>query len=160
MRQVPLADPGLGVLQKPEPLVMEFNTHMHVRTHTNTHTSLAKERLEEDPGKVEQLYTCLLIPTNEVSQLIKDSAYKLQNGCCFTATLHIFPIRVSCGLPSLKPVGSWLSPAQLSDFTLTFHFPALEKEMAAHSSVLAWRIPWTEEPGRLQSMGPQRVGHT
>ena len=35
----------------------------------------------------------------------------------------------------------------------------LEKEMAAHSSILAWKIPWTEEPGRLQSMGSQRVGH-
>ena len=35
----------------------------------------------------------------------------------------------------------------------------LEKEMATHSSILAWRIPWTEEPGRLQSMGLQRVGH-
>ena len=35
----------------------------------------------------------------------------------------------------------------------------LEKEMAIHSSILAWKIPWTEEPGRLQSMGPQRVGH-
>ena len=35
----------------------------------------------------------------------------------------------------------------------------LEKEMATHSSVLAWKIPWTEEPDRLQSMGPQRVGH-
>ena len=36
---------------------------------------------------------------------------------------------------------------------------ALEKEMATHSSTLAWKIPWTEEPGRLQSMGSQRVGH-
>ena len=36
---------------------------------------------------------------------------------------------------------------------------ALEKEMAPHSSILAWKIPWTEEPGRLQSMGSQRVGH-
>ena len=35
----------------------------------------------------------------------------------------------------------------------------LEKELATHSSILAWRIPWTEEPGRLQSMGPQRAGH-
>ena len=51
MWQVPLADPGLGVLQKPEPLVMEFNTHIRVRTHTNTHTPLAKEKLEEDPGE-------------------------------------------------------------------------------------------------------------
>ena len=47
----------------------------------------------------------------------------------------------------------------LSDFTFTFHFHALEKEMATHSSVLAWRIPWTEKPGRLQSMGSHRVGH-
>ena len=48
---------------------------------------------------------------------------------------------------------------RLSDFTFTFHFHALETEMATHSSVLAWRIPWTEEPGRLQSMGLLRVGH-
>ena len=48
---------------------------------------------------------------------------------------------------------------RLSDFTFTFHFHALEKEMATHSSVLAWRIPWTEEPGGLQSRGLQRVGH-
>ena len=47
----------------------------------------------------------------------------------------------------------------LSDFTFTFHFHALEKEMATHSSVLAWRIPGTEEPGGLPSMGSHRVGH-
>ena len=49
--------------------------------------------------------------------------------------------------------------ARLSDFTFTFHFHALEKEMAPHSSVLAWRIPWTEKPGGLQSMRSHRVGH-
>ena len=43
--------------------------------------------------------------------------------------------------------------------SLTFHFHALEKEMATHSSILTWRIPWTEKPGGLQSMGLQRVGH-
>ena len=47
----------------------------------------------------------------------------------------------------------------LSDFTFTFHFPALEKEMATHSSVLAWRIPGTAEPGGLPSTGSHRVGH-
>ena len=51
------------------------------------------------------------------------------------------------------------SRTQLSDFTFTFHFHALEKEMATHSSVLAWRISQTEKPGRLQSMGSHRVGH-
>ena len=45
------------------------------------------------------------------------------------------------------------------DFTFTFHFHALEKEMATHSSVLAWRIPGMGEPGGLQSMGSHRVGH-
>ena len=51
---------------------------------------------------------------------------------------------------------SW---TRLSDFTFTFHFHALEKEMATHSSVLAWRIPGTGEPHGLPSMGLHRVGH-
>ena len=51
------------------------------------------------------------------------------------------------------------SQTQLSDFTFTFHFHALEKEMATHSSVLAWRIPEMAEPGGLPSMGSHRVGH-
>ena len=58
----------------------------------------------------------------------------------------------------LQSVGlrSW---AKLSDFTFTFHFHALEKEMATRSSVLAWRFPGTGEPGGLWSMGSHRVGH-
>ena len=48
---------------------------------------------------------------------------------------------------------------RLSDFTFTFHFPALEREMATHSSILAWRIPGMGEPGGLPSMGSHRVGH-
>ena len=51
------------------------------------------------------------------------------------------------------------SRIRLSDFTFTFHSHALEKEMAAHSSVLAWSIPGTGEPGGLPSMGSHRVGH-
>ena len=51
------------------------------------------------------------------------------------------------------------SQIRLSDFPFTFHFPALEKEMATHSSVLAWRIPGTGEPGGLPFMGSHRVGH-
>ena len=57
----------------------------------------------------------------------------------------------------LQSMGS--SWTGLSDFTFTFHFHALEKEMATHSSVLAWRIPGMGEPGGLQSMGSHRVGH-
>ena len=51
------------------------------------------------------------------------------------------------------------SRTRLSDFTFTFHFHALEKEMATHSSVLAWRIPGMGEPGRLQSIQSLGVGH-
>ena len=51
------------------------------------------------------------------------------------------------------------SRTQLSDFTFTLHFHALEKEMATHSSVLAWRIPGTVEPGGLPSLGSHRVEH-
>ena len=51
------------------------------------------------------------------------------------------------------------SQTRLSDLTFTFHFHALEKEMATHSSVLAWRIPGTAELGGLPSMGSHRVGH-
>ena len=51
------------------------------------------------------------------------------------------------------------SQTRLSDFTFTFYFHALEKEMATHSSVLAWRIPGTGEPAALPSLGSHRVGH-
>ena len=58
----------------------------------------------------------------------------------------------------LQSTGSQ-SRTRLSDFTFTFHFNALEKEMATHSSVLAWGIPGTGEPGGLLSLGLHRVGH-
>ena len=51
------------------------------------------------------------------------------------------------------------SRTRLSDFTFIFHFHALEEETATYSSVLAWRIPETEEPGGLPSVGSHRVGH-
>ena len=76
------------------------------------------------------------------------------------------PLQYSC-LENPIDGGAWWaavhgvarSRTQLSDFTLTFHFHALEKEIATHSSVLAWKIPGTGEPGGLLSMGSHRVGH-
>ena len=76
------------------------------------------------------------------------------------------PLQYSC-LETPMDAGAWWaavhgvakSRTQLNDFTFTFHFHALEKEMATHSSVLAWRIPGTGEPGGLLSMGSHRVGH-
>ena len=69
--------------------------------------------------------------------------------------------RKQCRARVYTPVthGVMKSQTRLSDFTFTFHFHALEKEMATYSSVLAWRIPGTREPGGLPSMGSQRVRH-
>ena len=76
------------------------------------------------------------------------------------------PLRYSCLGNPMDGGACWAtvhgvkkSQTWLSDFTFTFHFHALEKEMATHSSVLAWRIPGTGEPGGLRSMGLHRVGH-
>ena len=76
------------------------------------------------------------------------------------------PLQCSC-LENPRDGGAWWaavhgvakSQTRLRDFTFTFHFHALEKEMATHSSVLAWRIPGTGEPGELPSMGSHRDGH-
>ena len=76
------------------------------------------------------------------------------------------PFQCSC-LENPMDRGAWWatvhglrkSRTRLSDFAFTFHFLALEKEMATHSSVLAWRIPGTGEPGGLLSMGSHRVRH-
>ena len=76
------------------------------------------------------------------------------------------PLQCSC-LENPMGGGAWWaavhgvvkSRTQLNDFTFTFHVHALEKEMATHSSVLAWRIPGTREPGGLLSMGLHRVRH-
>ena len=76
------------------------------------------------------------------------------------------PLQYSC-LENPMDEGAWWatvhwvakSRTRLSDFTFTFHFHALEKEMATHSSVLAWRIPGMAETGGLPSMGSHRVGH-
>ena len=76
------------------------------------------------------------------------------------------PLQYSC-LENPMDGGAWWaavhgvarSRTRLSNFTVTFHFHALEKEMATHSSVLAWRIPGTGEPGGLPFLGSHRVGH-
>ena len=110
-----------------------------------------------------------------MAQRIKASAYNAGNldSIPGSGSLGLFggegngnPLQYSC-LENPTDGGAWKAAVhgvaegrtRLSDFTFTFHFHALEKEMATHSSVVAWRIPGTGEPGGLPSMGSHRVGH-
>ena len=102
-------------------------------------------------------------PTRQ-PRLSTESTFKSSN--VYTGEGNGTPLQYSCLENPMDGGASWAavhelakSRTRLSDFTFTFHFHALEKEMATHSSTLAWRIPWTQEPGRLQSMGLLRVGH-
>ena len=94
------------------------------------------------------------------------------SGCYLRLRSHLLgegngtPLQHSCLENPMDRGARWAavhgvakSQTQLSNFPFTFHFPALEKEMATYSSVLAWRIPGTGEPGGLLSMGSHRVGH-
>ena len=102
-----------------------------------------------------EIKRCLLLGRKVMSNL--DSLFR--EGNCT-------PLQYSC-LESPMDGGAWWaavhgvakSRTRLSDIPFTFHFHALEKEVATHSSVLAWRIPGTAEPGGLPSMGLHRVGH-
>ena len=101
----------------------------------------------------------------EDKEVLIESAYLMAGNSDFGEG-NGTPLRHSC-LENPMDGGAWSaavhevakSQTRLSDFTFTFHFHALEKEMAPHSSVLAWRIPGTGEPSGLPSMGSHRVGH-
>ena len=117
-----------------------------------------------EEAEVEQFYEDLqdlleLTPSKDVLFIIEDRNAKVgeDNGN---------PLQYSCLENPMDGGACWAavngvarSQTRLSDFTFIFHFHALEKEMATYSSVLAWRIPGTGEPGGLLSMGSHRVGH-
>ena len=94
------------------------------------------------------------------------SFLKRRYSTCLVREGNGTPLQYSC-LENPMDGGAWWaavhgvakSQTRLSDFTFTFYFHALEEEMATHSSVLAWRIPGTGEPGGLPSMGSHRVRH-
>ena len=115
-----------------------------------------------EKGRIYHLYRCAL--DRPPAAQIRDWFLLLCN-----ATLgegNGTPLQYSC-LENAMDGGAWKAVVhgvaegwtRLSDFTSTFHFHALEKEMATHSSVLAWRIPGTGEPGGLPSMGSHRARH-
>ena len=107
------------------------------------------------------LTVCIVICQNRTWGWAKSG-----NDCYSLKYSNGTPLQYSC-LENPMDRGAWWaavhgvaeSRAWLNDFTFTFHFHALEKEMATHSSVLAWRIPGTGEPSGLPSMGSHRVGH-
>ena len=106
-----------------------------------------------------------LIPNLRGSANLWISLYKYMSKV-FLPARQCTPLQYSCLQNPLDGGAWWVavhgvtkSRTRLSDFTFTFHFPALEKEMATHSSVLAWRIPGTGAPGGLPSVGSHRVGH-
>ena len=106
----------------------------------------------------------------ELFQILKDDAVKVLHSICqqwpqdWKRSVFI-PIpkkgyaKECSNYRTIALISHAKSQSRLSDFTFTFHFYASEKEMATHSSVLAWRIPGTEEPSELPSMGSHRVGH-
>ena len=103
--------------------------------------------------------TCyeMLNKTSGIAEQFKDCSREFQNSQKYSN----YPL---CIKPTLCPalcqvLSGSLELKELSDFTFTFHLHALEKEMATHFSVLAWRIPGMGEPGGLLSMGSHRVGH-
>ena len=110
---------------------------------------------------------CLLdVEGSWLTLIAKDFATSKSSLCFQDGEGSGTPLQSSC-LENPMDGGAWWaavhgvikSRARLSDFTFTFHFHALEKEMATHSSVLAWRIPGTGEPGGLPSLRSHRVGH-
>ena len=105
---------------------------------------------------------CCISSACQFYSLPRDNGYL----ACFSGEGNGNPLQYSC-LVNPMDRGVWETAIHevakswtwLSDFTFTFHFYALEKEMATHSSVLAWRIPGMAEPGGLLSMGSHRVRH-
>ena len=117
----------------------------------------APEELSRDRGSIQEASHSLIVLSSSNLQKKKKKQLLEGNGT---------PLQYSC-LENPMDGGAWKaavhgvaeSRTRLSNSTFTFHFPALEKEMATHSSVLAWRIPGMGEPGGLLSTGLHRVGH-
>ena len=152
-------------------------THTHTHTHTHTILALAtvdmKGRTHRSRARLESEQVPSAGPETTLPPSIRGVPSKVEVGY-ESGEGNGTPLQYSC-LENPMDGGAWWTAVhgvarswtrlynfqidKLSDFTFTFHFHALEKEMASHSSVLAWRIPGTGEPGGLPSLGSHRVGH-
>ena len=132
-----------------------FMANRREKIETVTDFIFLGSKITADGNCSHEIKRCL--PLGRKAMTILDSVFGEGNGT---------PLQYSC-LENPMDGGAWWAPVHrvakswtwLNDFTFTFHSHALEKEMATHSSVLAWRIPWTGKPGGLPSMGSHRVGH-
>ena len=124
-------------------------------------------RLSEEPSTILQYEWVILSTCNFHPEISSHKHHVNYLHLCWVGREgNGTPLQYSC-LENPMDGGAWWtvvhgvtkSRTRLSDFTFSFHFHALEKEMASHSSVLAWRIPGMVEPGGLPSMGSHRVGH-
>ena len=132
-----------------------------------------KRRGAKSKGKMYSLNLAFQrIARRDKKDFLSDQCKEIEKNNRMRKTRDLFgegsgtPLQYSC-LENPMDGGAWWatvhgvakSRTRLSNFAFTFHFHALEKEMATHSSVLAWRIPGTGEPGGLPSMRSHRVGH-
>ena len=140
-----------------------FTFHFHaLEKEMATHSSVLAWRV---PG-TGSLVGCLLWGRTESDTTEVTQQQQQQQQQCVYGEGNGNPLLYSC-LENPMDGGAWWaavhgvarSRTRLSDFTFTFHCPAVEKAMATHSSVLAWRIPGTGKPGGLPSMGSHRVEH-
>ena len=135
-------------------------TLQNKKKHIHTHENIAKKQ----PTKQNSFSYYYIKLKHKITQKTNMVHFKCMQ--LYSRRDNGTPLQYSC-LENPMDGGAWWAAVhgvakswtQLSDFTLTFHFHALEKEMATHSSVPAWRIPGTGEPGGLLSMGSHRVGH-
>ena len=132
---------------------------------------IAVKRREPKSKGEKEIYTHLNAEFQRIARRDKkaflwDQCKEIEENNRIGKTRDSTPLQYSCLENPMDGTAWWAavhgvskSWTRLSDFTFTFHFHAFEKEMATHSSVLAWRIPGTGEPGGLPSMGSHRVGH-
>ena len=120
-------------------------------------SNMVEPRMKEAHHKTSQVVPFHLCDMSRKADLKRQRRFEVVSGT---------PLQYSC-LENPMGRGAWWAAVhgvakgrtRLNDFTFTFHFHALEKEMAAHSGVLAWRIPGMGEPGGLPSMGSHKVRH-
>ena len=168
---------GLAALLHPFVTTPTTHTHTHTHTHTLVHFRNGNHHPPNSFGDHPWLFPfpCRFFHSsvfNLVSNLWTLPAHYISNSFTFHLCGHLHgegngtPLQYFC-LENPMDGGTWWAAVRgvarrqtrLSDFTFTFYIHALEKEMATHSSVLAWRIPGTAEPGGLPSLGSHRVRH-